>query len=234
MCCLSLQAGLLRGYESAKVTVDFSPMRQGLYSARGALLLLPANVAALSTAQPMLPAVAAPAAGASLVHITPTALEYGEAAAADLDAEEQQQEQEQGAAGSTQSAAASSTNLSCEKLIMTITGEATQGALCIEPASLAFGDVNVGYPQRKTLKLINQSAGVLRYHVTVIDESPEGVDCSEVPCEFGSAAAVLSESLSGAAGNGVSTAGTTGSADFSGGAAADCSLDAPEGLVDAR
>lgn len=229
-----LQGGLLRGYESAKMTVDFSPMKQGLYSARAALLLLPANAAAPSAIHTVLPDAAASAAGASLVHITPTALEYGEAAAADLDADEQQQELEHGAAGSALSGAASSSHLACEKLIMTITGEATQGALCIEPASLAFGDVNVGYPQRKTLKLINQSAGVLRYHVTVLDESPEGVDCSEVPCEFGSAAAVLSQSMSGAAGNGMSCAGTTGSVEFSGGAAADCSLDAPEGLVDAR
>ena len=234
------QGGLLRGYESVKVTLDFSPMQQGLYSARAALLLLPAQAAVSSTMQAGLPgaSAAASAAGASLVQITPTALEYGKAAAADLDADEQQHqaegEEQQGAPGSFGASAAGCSPFACEKLIMSITAEATQGALCIEPASLAFGDVNVGYPQRKTLKLINQSAGVLRYHVTVLDELPKGVDSSEVLCEFGSAAAVLSESMSGAAGSRVSAAGTAGSDDGGGGAAADCSVDAPEGLLDAR
>lgn len=210
-------------------------MKQGIYSARAALLLLPAATAVATTAQLALAAGAGSAAAAgtaSLVHVTPTALEYGEAAAADLDEEQQQ---EQGATGSSPGAASSSSRLACEKLIMTVVGEATQGALSIKPASLSFGNVNVGYPQRQTLKLINHSAGVLRYHVTVVDESPEGLDCSEVACEFGSAAAVLSESLSGVAGSGVSTAGITGSAaGAGGGAAADCTLDASEGLVNAR
>jgi hypothetical protein len=218
------------------VTVDFSPMKQGIYSARAALLLLPAAAAAATTARLALAAdsktaAKAAAATASLLHVTPTALEYGEAAAADLD-EEQQQEQR--AAGSSP-AAASSSRLACEKLVMTVVGEATQGALSIEPASLSFGNINVGYPQRKTLKLINHSAGVLRYHVTVVDENPEGLDCSEVACEFGSASAALSGSLSGAACSGASTASITGSAAVAGdGAAADCTLDAPEGLVNTR
>lgn len=220
------------------MTVDFSPMKQGLYSARAALLLLPTGTAAASFAtQLALPeaaessATGAGAAAASLLHVTPTALEYGEAAAADLDAaEQQQQDGATGGSGST----ASSGRLACEKLIMTIVGEATHGALSIEPASLAFGDINVGYPQRKALKLINHSAGVLRYQVTVVDEIPEGLDCCEVACEFGSASAVLSESMSGAAGNGVSTAGTAGSVAAAAGGAVDCTLDAPEGLVNAR
>jgi hypothetical protein len=226
---------VLRGYESVKVTMDFSPLKQGLYSARAALLLL---VSASASTQ-LVPADAsglAPggSAGARLVHVTPTALEYGAAAAAELDAAEEQQ---QGPTGSSsdQDASTGSSRLACEKLILTVVGEATQGALCIEPASLALGNINVGYPQRKTLKLVNQSAGVLRYHVTVVDECPAGIDCAEVACEFGSASAVRAEPMSDAAGNSISAAGTAGSGSSSEvGAVADCCLDAPEGLVNAR
>jgi hypothetical protein len=214
--------------------MEFNPLKQGLYSARAALLLLPSA----SASTQLVPAAAAGpvlgnSAGPSLVHVTPTTLEYGAAAAAELDAAEKQQP---GPAGSSQDTSSSSTSrLACEKLILTVVGEAMQGALCIEPATLALGNINVGYPQRKTLKLINQSAGVLRYHVTVIDECPGGINCSEVACEFGSASAVLAEPMCDAAGNSISAAGTAGSGSSSEvGAAADCWLDAPEGLVNAR
>lgn len=232
--CLQPQGGLLRGYESVKVTVDFSPMKQGIYSARAALLLLPTGAAAVDPTQQL----ARPAAtsSASLLHITPTAFEYEEAAAADLDATEEQQQHAEELEAAAAGGSSSRGRLACEKLIMTVVGEATQGALSIEPASLSFGRVNVGYPQHQALKLIINSAGVLRYHVTVVDEHPEGLDCSEVACEFDSASAVLSASMAGAAaaGNCVSAAGTAGSVDAAAGAAADCTLDASEGLVDAR
>lgn len=233
--CLQPQGGLLRGYESVKVTVDFSPMKQDLYSARAALLLLPTGAAATDPTQQL--AQPAATSSASLLHITPTALEYREVAAADLDAtEEQQQQQAEELEAAAAGGSTSRGRLACEKLIMTVVGEATQGALSIEPASLSFGRVNVGYPQHQALKLNNNSAGVLRYHVTVVDEHPEGLDCSEVVCEFGSASAVLSASMAGAAaaGNCVSAAGTAGSVGTAAGAAADCTLDAPDGLVDAR
>lgn len=209
----------MRGYESVKVVATFSPVKQGLHNARAALLLLPAAATSLHGAGPLAATSAAAAGSPSLVHVTPTAIEYGQAAAADLDAAEEQQQQQPDATGAfaadSTGAGSSSSRLACEKLILTIVGEATQGALSIEPASLVFGSISVGYPQRKALKLINQSAGVLRYHVTVEDENPAGVDPSEVPCNFGSGAAVL-----------------TRAADTGG--AADCWLDAPEGLVNAR
>lgn len=219
LCCDVIQGGLLRGYESVKVVATFSPVKQGLHNARAALLLLPAAAASLRGAGPLAAPSSAAFGSPSVVHVTPTAIEYGQAAATELDAAEEQQQQPDAtgafAADSTGTGSGSSNRLACEKLILTIVGEAKQGALSIEPPSLAFGSISVGYPQRKALKLINQSAGVLRYHVTVEDENPAGVDPSEVPCNFGSGAAVLTRAADA-------------------GGAADCWLDAPEGLVNAR
>jgi hypothetical protein len=71
--------------------------------------------------------------------------------------------------------------------------------------------------------LINQSNGVLRYSIQLVDEAPEGVDRSAAACEFGAATAALMAGSGGAAGAGSGAGGLE-----------DCWIDEPEGIVNAR
>jgi hypothetical protein len=137
---------------------------------------------------------------------------------ADTEAEEQAADE---AAVETAYSAADSDSV--EKLILTIVGEATEGALRVEPSSVSFGAVHVGHPQSKALSLINQSNGVLRYSIQLVDEAPEGVDRSAAACEFGAATAALMAGSGGARGVGSGA-----------GRLEDCWLDEPEGIVNAR
>jgi hypothetical protein len=210
-----LQRGVLRGFESTQVTLSFAPAKQQVYNARAALLLLlpPAAMEAASTA---LTDNSSGGQGPSVLSITAAGLEL--AGQADLEAEEQAADET--AAGTLHSGADSD---SVEKLILTIVGEATEGALRVDPSSVSFGAVHVGHPQSQTLSLINQSNGVLRYVIQLVDEAPEGVDRSAAACEFGAATAALlaGSSKAGGAGSGV-------------GRLEDCWLDEPEGIVNAR
>jgi hypothetical protein len=208
--CHVLQRGVLRGFESTQVTLSFAPTKQQVYNARAALLLLPpAAVEAASTAADS----SSGCHGPSVLSITAAGLEP--AAQADAAAEEQ-------AADEAASAAYSATE-SVEKLILTIVGEATEGALRVEPSNVSFGAVHVGHPQSRTLSLINQSNGVLRYSIQLVDEAPGGVDRSAAACEFGAATAAL---LAGSAG--------AGSVGGGAGRLEDCWLDEAEGIVNAR
>lgn len=215
---LCLQRGVLRGFESTKVAVNFAPVAQQVYNARAALLLLPpdevkanastAAAAALSTV------VEAPADASNISNMTTAGLqESGQPNDAGLTAAElslpvQQQEE----ADSRDS----------EKLILTVVGEATQGALRVEPSNVSFGVVNVGYPQHRTLTLINQSSGVLRYSVELVVDSTETIERDTAACEFAAPTAAL---LAGARGD-----------DAGGGRGCleDCWVDEADGVVNAR
>lgn len=249
-CCL--QCGVLRGYESATIGISFAPLKQGAHNARAALLLLPLDAvtdpalqAAPSTAQPRSMAAYAEAAAAK--------------AAAVLDAQGLPAEVPvpQGSPPATATAAgdapaASGTHSSSagskqhgsvagEKLILTIVGEATQGALCIEPSSVAFGSIKVGYTLTRPLTLINQSTGVLRYSVSIeryeqdehgscgssSSSKSRGVDLSEAACEFSSPTSALS---GGQAGSAAAAAVAGGAA----GVERDCWVNAPEGMINPR
>eukprot|EP00882_Tetradesmus_deserticola_P017871 GHRQ01019169.1.p1 GENE.GHRQ01019169.1~~GHRQ01019169.1.p1 ORF type:complete len:279 (+),score=83.79 GHRQ01019169.1:1190-2026(+) len=212
-CCLllhcMLQRGVLRGFESTQVTLSFAPARQQVYNARAALLLLPPDVEAATGAG------SSPAGKPSMLSITAANVQsvYQEDAIA-----------EQRANDGTAAVAAEPLEESGEKLILTIVGEATEGALRIEPSNVSFGAVHVGTPQSRTLSLINQSNGVLRYSIQLVDEAPEGVDRSAAACEFGAAtAAALASSCDGADCAGASTEQLE-----------DCWVDDAEGIVNAR
>lgn len=217
---------MLRGFEAARVTVTFAPGKSGVFDARAALLMLPPD--AFSNAAPTAaPAVEAAgcqdsslASGAALA-----AAAYGEAAceeaAAGLDNGREQQ-LDAGAFVSTSSSPYSAAN----KLILTIVGEATQGALAITPASITFGSISVGHPRTQVLALVNQSGGVLRYRLCIVEGDPQGgVDAADAACEFSSPASVLGAGLAtgGDGGDGCSSACQT-----------DCWVDAPEGTINPR
>jgi hypothetical protein len=211
---LSLQRGVLRGFESTQVTLCFAPARQQVYNARAALLLLlPPNAVDAGTA-----ADSSSAGGPSVLSITAAGLE--EAGQAEFEAEQQATGEADPAAAA---AAADQLAKSAEKLILTIVGEATEGALRVEPSSLNFGAVHVGHPQSRTLSLINQSNGVLRYSIQLVDEAPTGVDRTAAACEFGAATAAL------LAGSGAGDSAGSGA-----GRLEDCWVDEAEGVVNAR
>ena len=66
------------------------------------------------------------------------------------------------------------------KVVVSIAGEGTPGALSIEPAGGArFGAVRVGYCERRTLALVNESEGLLRYRVVVLAEPADGEEQEE-------------------------------------------------------
>jgi len=201
--CMNLQVGLLRGHERAIVTFSFSPVKQMVYNARAALLLLPPDAVQASAA-----------------------VSCCEEAAAGPGKQQQGTEGvvlEQGAEppGDSQQAEILDTATAGEKLIMTIVGEATQGALTIDPPVVGFGVVHVGCPLHKTLSLINQSDGVLRYSVEVADESATGTDQSAAACLFGVSAAAALEGHGCMGGN-------------SSGLNGPCWVDEPDGIISAR
>lgn len=210
---LLLQRGVLRGFESAKVAVNFAPTVQQVYNARAALLLLPPDaVTSDASTAAAIPIAAEVGASASILSITAAGLEESGQQAADVAtaAADVQRQQQQSAADSSDA----------EKLILTIVGEATKGALSVEPSTVSFGVVNVGYPQHKTLSLINQSHGVLRYSVELLDDSPEEVERDTAACEFAAPTAALLAGAGGAAGGR--------------GCLQDCWVDEADGIVNAR
>lgn len=202
-----MQRGVLRGFESVKVALNFAPVVQQVYSARAALLLLPPDAATPATAA-RTAAYAAATAGA--VSITTVDLDESDQTAladgSDATAADQQQQQP---------------GIDTEKLILTIVGEATPGALSVDPTTAAFGTTNVGYPQHKTLSLINQSNGVLRYSVELVEDVPDDFEQGAAACEFAAPTAAL-------------LAGASSSGETSKGALEDCWVDEADGIVNAR
>lgn len=208
-----LQRGVLRGFESTNVTLSFAPLKRQTYDARAALLLLPPSAVAAATAADTA-AVAATAGGSSA---GPPVLSI---TAAGVEVEQARLDSDQTAAVESQEAAPPHfDSSSAEKLILTVVAEATQGALRVDPSNVSFGVVNVGHAQRRQLSLINQSSGILRYSVELVDEFPEGVDRTAAACEFGTVTAALL----------ATTAGNEGRPGLQ-----DCWVDEPEGLVSAR
>ena len=70
-----------------------------------------------------------------------------------------------------------------------LVGQGTQGALALDPPSLDLGTIMVGTPVTRTLTLLNQSDGVLRYSLEVgATASEDGpVESGAAPIEFASA-----------------------------------------------
>lgn len=51
-------------------------------------------------------------------------------------------------------------------LSVNLVGQGTVGALTLQPTSIDFGTVSVGYPVKRSITLLNQSGGNLRYSIT--------------------------------------------------------------------
>ena len=49
-----------------------------------------------------------------------------------------------------------------------LVGECTKGAITLEPSSIHMGTVAVGFPAARTVTLLNQSDGTLRYHLSCV------------------------------------------------------------------
>eukprot|EP00879_Flechtneria_rotunda_P014773 GHRR01015437.1.p1 GENE.GHRR01015437.1~~GHRR01015437.1.p1 ORF type:complete len:1087 (+),score=398.72 GHRR01015437.1:1465-4725(+) len=189
-------AGVLRGFESTQVRVSFAPIKQQVYNARAALLLLPPNAAA----------GAAGSGGAADDNCQqPTSADANQ----DVEMEDSQRPADNRQNSPTDFADA-------EKLILTIIGEATQGALSIEPADGNFGAINVGYPARRNFQLTNKSNGVLRYSIELVNHAPELIDTEGAECDFGTAVAAADSNCETQHGS------------------RDAWIDEPEGVVNAR
>lgn len=76
-----------------------------------------------------------------------------------------------------------------EQAIISLLGEGTQAAMSIEPQNLDFGSVKVGYPVTRTLHLTNQSDGVLRYTLELLEEGADSPGATpsleDPPIDFG-------------------------------------------------
>jgi hypothetical protein len=220
------QRGLLRGFESAKVTFCFEPLKQGTHSARAALLMLPAEAAAAGAPGRAGGSGATDAAAAAVA-----ALDAAEEAAQAAQAGGSGSDGDAAAPSSSRAASAGAASTGPERLILAVEGEATQGALRIEPASIAFGAMRVGHPLTRTVSLVNQSSGVLRYAAVLLDErAPGGADDSDAPVVFSSPTAALS----GGARATAAAAGGGGGGGGGGDGCAACWLDAPQGVVNPR
>lgn len=53
-----------------------------------------------------------------------------------------------------------------ETLPVNLVGQGTVGALTLQPTSIDFGPLAVGYPVKRSITLLNQSGGNLRYSIT--------------------------------------------------------------------
>lgn len=148
------RGGLLAGGESCEVAVSFAPAAAQRYEGRAALLLLPPG-AAQGEEQEGEQEVDTGATG-------PAGPTTGSGNGGAAEAAE--------AAGVAAAAAAG-------KVILSIVGEGTPGALSVEPAAAHFGALRVGYPASRTLTLVNHSDGLLRYRVSVAASSSAGSSC---------------------------------------------------------
>lgn len=126
------------------------------------------------------------------------------------------------------------------KVIITLMGEGTPGAVSFQPAALDAGPLRVGYPHTTHVTLVNQSDGCVRYSLLVAaDQEEEGQGgtwgaggCSVGgPLSSGEAAVDWSSGPGSlAAGSGQPGAPSTGMQHH---AAAEAWVEEPEGTLDA-
>ncbi|KXZ53757.1 hypothetical protein GPECTOR_6g674 [Gonium pectorale] len=101
-------------------------------------------------------------------------------------------------------------------VFVSLVGEGTQGAVALEPPSLALGDLRVGHPVRRALLLHNVSDGVLRYKLEVAPAEDDELPAAEATaCDF-------TAGLDSASSNPAASAGL------------ECWVDEPEGALPAR
>lgn len=55
-----------------------------------------------------------------------------------------------------------------------LVGECTRGAISLEPSSIHMGTLAVGFPAARTVTLLNQSDGKLKYHLSCVAVPSEG------------------------------------------------------------
>ena len=190
------QWGILRGNQRTTVSWTFNPARQQTYDARAALLILPpAEAAAVAD---HLAAAAAAEAGASALssaaapNCTQSArsgllwTSLGASDGEDVTGGPKDAGCDLGSAegGSSSLPPITSSLEDVPKVVVQVIGQATNSALACEPAVLEMGAVRVGYPEHRTIRLVNQSGGVLRYSLDVVNEEPQGVEAAAVGVLF--------------------------------------------------
>ena len=60
-----------------------------------------------------------------------------------------------------------------------LAGKCTKGAITLEPSSILMGTLAVGFPAARTVTLLNQSDGTLRYHLSCVAMPPGGKGAQE-------------------------------------------------------
>ena len=178
---VSPMTGILKGNESAQVIWSFAPGKQKTYDHRVSCLLYDPTDEAAAAAAAQLP----PLASTTLMSTAaPTA---GASTQEDDDREHEIRDDDGGdatgiAEEDTRKAAMSSTAPpsvqrsapslppGIDRVMLHVLGEGTSGALAMDPPSLDLGTLAVGHAITRTITLINQSDGVLRY---LMDCGPE-------------------------------------------------------------
>jgi hypothetical protein len=158
-------------------------MKQQAYDARAALLILPpAEVAAVAEQMAAAAAVGVPATPSSTqpAGMGPNWPGFGSSQAEKTAADGKGHTEE----GPSPVSGIMSSLENVPKVVVQVIGQATNSALAIEPALLDLGTVRVGYTEHRTIRLLNQSGGVLRYRLEVVNEEPHGVEAGAAGVVF--------------------------------------------------
>jgi len=168
-------AGVLRGNESTQVTWTFTPSKQKMYDHKVACLLMDP------------PAGASKGAGeAGELQLLLPSLQNKAAAAAAAAASAEEELELLGPGAPELSLQGTGTMSTLDKVHLSLVGEGTQGALALDPGSLDLGPIRVGHAVQRTIALVNQSDGVLRYKIDCgPEEGADGVpEPGAAPIEF--------------------------------------------------
>ena len=171
---VSPSTGVLRGNESAQAIWSFAPGKQKTYDHRVSCLLYdPTDEAAAAAAQLPPPIVSSSLQSSTLTPVATTEMsaredeEDREHEIRDNDGVADAAATDEVAVGAAPSVAPAPPapllppGVDCVKLH--VVGEGTTGALAMNPPSLDLGTLPVGHAVTRTVTLLNQSDGVLRY-----------------------------------------------------------------------
>eukprot|EP00798_Chlamydomonas_sp_ICE-L_P020949 gene20949-27801_t len=178
--------GILRGNESTQVTWTFAPSDQKTYDHRIPCMLLnpgePAPVSRASTpAGGSQPTVMTMVLDPALVALALDGDDAPDDAAQAADEADWHNEVEIDITRAKTPQAPEH-----EKVLLHMVGEGTGGAMALDPPSLEMGALRVGHPVKRTVNLVNQSDGVLRYSLEcVYDLEEDGTpEAGAAPVEF--------------------------------------------------
>ena len=153
---VSPSSGRLRGNESIQVTWSFAPRKRKTYETRIPCLLFESA----SSIQGLAP-------GAILSSPDPTSSSFTLPLA------------DGGGVEVDQSPTGPALPEGVDRIFLKVIGEGTQGALALDPPSFDLGTLTTGHAVTRTLTLVNQSDGVLRYKLECQPTAPGGGEDGE-------------------------------------------------------